>query len=314
MFTEPIAPELRRKRLLVVTTGVLQYVPFAMLPDPSSSRRDGQPLIVDHELAYLPSASMLKLLQEDPASGRTMTRSVAVLADPVFDRADPRGGGASGSRHDTSSRDVARVAVESGAMRFERLTFSRREAQTIEALAPSGQVLTALDFAASRATATSPKLGEYGIVHFATHTLVNSAHPELSGIVLSLVDERGRAQDGFVRVHEIYNLRLGADLVVLSGCQTALGQDIRGEGLIGLTRGFMYAGVPRVVASLWNVKDAATSELMQRFYRGLLQKKLRPAAALRAAQISMLQEPRWAAPYQWAGFVLQGLPMPMSGQ
>jgi len=199
-------------------------------------------------------------------------------------------------------------------MRFERLSFSRREAQTIAALAPRGQVLTALDFAANRTTATSPKLAEYRIVHFATHTLINSAHPELSGVVLSLVDERGAHQDGFVRVHEIYDLRLAAGLVVLSGCQTALGQEIRGEGLVGLARGFMYAGAPRVVASLWNVKDAATSELMQRFYRGLLQQRLAPAAALRAAQVSMWRDPRWSAPSQWAAFVLQGLPTPMSGQ
>jgi CHAT domain-containing protein len=132
--------------------------------------------------------------------------------------------------------------------------------------------------------------------------------------VLSLVDERGDGQDGFVRVHEICNLRLAADLVVLSGCQTALGQEIRGEGLIGLTRGFMYAGVPRVVASLWNVRDAATSELMQRFYRGLLQTRLTPSAALRAAQVSMWRDARWSGPYQCAGFVLQGLPTPMRGQ
>jgi len=314
MLLEPIGGELRRKRLLVVTTGVLQYVPFAMLPDPSPTRT-GQPLIVDHEVAYLPSASMFKLLRDEHGAGAMTGRSVAVLADPVFDRSDPRAGRAAGRRGDVeSARDVERAAAESGVMRFERLVFSRQEAQTIAALAPRGQVLKALDFDASRATATTPKLGEYDIVHFATHTLINSAHPELSGIVLSLVDERGGGQDGFVRVHEIFNLRLAADLVVLSGCQTALGKEIRGEGLIGLTRGFMYAGVPRVVASLWNVKDSATSELMQRFYRGLLQTKLTPAAALRAAQVSMWRDPRWSAPYQWAGFVLQGLPMPMSGQ
>ena len=314
MLLEPIGRELRRRRLLVVTTGVLQYVPFAMLPDPSSTRAD-QPLIVDHELAYLPSASMFKLLRDEHGAGTMRGRSVAVLADPVFDRSDPRTARTAERSDDAASaRTAERAAAESGVMKFERLVFSRREAQTIEALAPPGQVLKALDFAASRATATTPTLGEYNIVHFATHTLINSAHPELSGIVLSLVDERGDGQDGFVRVHEIFNLRLAADLVVLSGCRTALGPEIRGEGLIGLTRGFMYAGVPRVVASLWNVRDSATSELMQRFYRGLLQKKLTPAAALRAAQVSMWKEPRWSAPYQWAGFVLQGLPMPMSGQ
>jgi CHAT domain-containing protein len=302
MILSPVAHLLRGKRLLVVTTGVLQYVPFAMLPDPSAQDAS-QPLVVDHEIAYLPSASMLTVLHDEDRERRKAPRTIAVIADPVFEPTDPRTGAAAGQR-----------PAPSDALRFERLVFSRREAETIEGLVPAGEAFEAVDFAASRATATSPSLGDYRIVHFATHTVVNSAHPELSGIVLSLVDEKGAGQDGFLRAHEIYNLRLAADLVVLSGCQTALGQEIRGEGLIGLTRGFMYAGVPRVVASLWNVRDAATAELMQRFYRGLLQKRLTPAAALRAAQVSMWREARWSAPYQWAGFVLQGLSTPIDGQ
>lgn len=152
----------------------------------------------------------------------------------------------------------------------------------------------------------SEQLGQYRIIHFATHGLLNSQHPELSGVVLSLVDERGQPQDGFLRSHEVYNLKLNADLVVLSGCQTALGKNVKGEGLIGLTRGFMYAGAPRVVASLWRVPDKPTAELMKRFYKGMLAEGLRPAAALRAAQIEMWKEKRWSAPYYWAAFVFQG--------
>ena len=102
------------------------------------------------------------------------------------------------------------------------------------------------------------------------------------------MDEHGQPQDGFLRLHEIYNLKLGADLVVLSACQTALGMEIKGEGLIGLTRGFMYAGAPRVVASLWNVDDRATAELMKRFYRAMFIQNMRPAAAFRAAQTSLV--------------------------
>jgi CHAT domain-containing protein len=163
-----------------------------------------------------------------------------------------------------------------------------------------------LDFEASRATAMSERLGQYRVVHFATHGLLNSQHPELSGMVFSLVDERGQPQDGFLRAHEVYNLKLGADLVVLSGCQTALGKEVKGEGLLGLTRGFMYAGAPRVVASLWRVPDQPTAELMRQFYKGMLVEGLRPAAALRAAQVAMWKGQRWAAPYYWAAFVLQG--------
>ncbi len=167
-------------------------------------------------------------------------------------------------------------------------------------------MLVALDFDASRATALNPDLARYRFVHFASHALLNTRHPELSGIVLSLVAPDGTPQDGFLRLHDIYNLRLGAELVVLSACQTALGREIRGEGLIGLTRGFMYAGAPRVVASLWDVRDEQTSELMKRFYRGILRDGLRPAAALRAAQVSLLAESTWSAPAHWAGFIFQG--------
>jgi CHAT domain-containing protein len=149
-------------------------------------------------------------------------------------------------------------------------------------------------------------LSEYQIVHFATHSLLNNRHPELSGIVLSLVDERGRSQDGFLRLNEIYNLKLHADLVVLSSCQTALGKEVKGEGLIGLTRGFMYAGAPRVVASVWKVSDNATAELMTRFYRKMFEEGMRPSEALRMAQISLYEERQWRAPYYWAAFILQG--------
>jgi CHAT domain-containing protein len=143
-------------------------------------------------------------------------------------------------------------------------------------------------------------------VHFATHGFLNSLHPELSGIVLSLVNENGEPQDGFLRLHEVYNLSLPAELVVLSACQTGLGKQIKGEGLVGLTRGFMYAGAARVVVSLWNVNDEATAELMKRFYQAMLREGQRPAAALRAARISMWKEERWQVAYYWAAFVLQG--------
>ena len=107
-------------------------------------------------------------------------------------------------------------------------------------------------------------------------------------------------------MNDIYEMKLNADLVVLSACETALGKEIQGEGLLGLTRGFMYAGSPRVVASLWKVDDRSTAELMSRFYEDMLQNKLTPAAALRAAQLSLLQNPRWSHPYYWAPFIFQG--------
>jgi CHAT domain-containing protein len=201
---------------------------------------------------------------------------------------------------------LQRSARDTGLSALARLRGSRREAEAIVHLAGETNTLLALDFAANRQMATSRELADYRIVHFATHGLLNSQHPELSGLVLSLVDRDGRPANGFLESAEIYNLKLGADMVVLSACQTALGKDVRGEGLVGLTRGFMYAGAPRVLATLWPVPDEATTELMKRFYEGVLVRGMRPAAALQAAQIAMRSDARWSSPYYWAGFVLQG--------
>jgi CHAT domain-containing protein len=199
-----------------------------------------------------------------------------------------------------------RSAEKPSAQTFERLRFSRSEADAIARLAPPGTTLKALDFDASRDTVLKPEMSEYRILHFATHSLLNNEHPELSGIVLSMVDRAGRAQNGILRLYDIYNLRLNADLVVLSACQTALGEEIKGEGLIGLTRGFLYAGAPRVVATLWEIDDRTTAELMKRFYEGMLARGARPAQALRAAQLEMLAAKGWDSPYYWAAFTLQG--------
>ena len=110
------------------------------------------------------------------------------------------------------------------------------------ALTPKGSSFSAIDFQASRATVLDPALGQYRYVHFATHGLLDSERPGLSALVFSMVDAQGKPQDGFLRANDIYNLKLPAELVVLSACQTGLGKDIKGEGLVGLTRGFMYAG------------------------------------------------------------------------
>ena len=235
---------------------------------------------------------------------------VAVLADPVFSNNDPRVAAARLGRPAPIEKDIPAVALRSGADSgldgLRRLRFSRQEADAIARLAGTDGKLEAVDFAANRKLATSDELGQYRVVHFATHGIVNNSHPELSGIVLSLVDEKGQPQNGFLRLYDLYNLKLSADLVVLSACQTALGKEIRGEGLVGLTRGFMYAGAPRVIASLWQIDDRASAEFMKRFYEAMLGQNLRPSAALRAAQVSMSQDPRWHEPHYWAAFTLQG--------
>jgi CHAT domain-containing protein/tetratricopeptide (TPR) repeat protein len=316
MVLEPVALQLGAKRLLIVAEGSLQYVPFASLPTPVTGGNAAArpPLIANHEIVNIPSASVLAVLRRETAGRKLAEKAVAVLADPVFDKDDDRVA-QSGRRvrpeaRNQLTRDLQRAVAETsgtgGSGSIPRLPFSRVEAEAILGSAPAGKVMKAVGFRASRATATSPELAEYRIVHFATHGLLNNEHPELSGIVLSLVDEQGRPQDGFLRLHELYNLNLPVELVVLSACQTGLGKEVKGEGLVGLVRGFMYAGAPRVVASQWKVDDWATAELMKQFYGGMLKDGMRPAAALRAAQVRMLNQKRWQAPYYWAGFVLHG--------
>ena len=187
-----------------------------------------------------------------------------------------------------------------------RLLHASEEADAIISAAPSGMAMVAKGFDASRETATSPLVAQYKIVHFATHGFLNNEHPELSGIVLTMTNQDGSKANGFMPVRDIYKLNLSADLVVLSACETALGKDVRGEGLFGLTRGFMASGSRTVVASLWKVDDRSTSVLMAHFYKAMLQDGLTPAAALRSAKESVRNESGWRAPYFWAGFVLQG--------
>ncbi len=298
----PVARQLGSRRLVVVADGILQYIPFAAL-----TGRGGAPLSAGHTVAYLPSASTLALLREGIEGRKPAPKLVAVLADPVYTRDDPRVHGATPAAAPVhTSESLERSAKDTGLLEFGRLYSTRNEAKAILGLAEPSERLSALDFQASRETATSASLSQYRIVHFATHGLLNSRQPALSGLVLSLVTAKGAPANGFLQAYEIYNLKLGADLVVLSACQTALGKEVRGEGLLGLTRAFMYAGAPRVVATLWPVPDVATAELMKRFYRAMLVDHVAPAAALRLAQESLRHEARWSAPYYWAGFTLQG--------
>jgi CHAT domain-containing protein/Tfp pilus assembly protein PilF len=310
MILDPVAAHLPGKRILIVPDDSLQLIPFSALPAPG---RSGTPLIAEHEVVTLPSLSLVREIRRAKETHPKASGEVAVLADPVFDSEDermltrngaPRVRGSLGSDLRRSVNDLH--LGQSGKMHFARLIYTRREAQAVLSATPAGKAMAALDFQANRLLALSPVLSKYRIVHFATHGLLNSTHPALSGLVFSLVDERGHPQDGFLKLQDIYNLNLPVEMVVLSGCDTGLGQQISGEGLIGLTRGFIHAAASRVVASLWSVDDRATAELMARFYKGMEQDKLQPTAALRAAQLQMLHQEHWQSPYYWAAFQING--------
>ena len=306
----PAVAELGTKRLVVVADGPLQYVPFAAL----SAGKEYRPLIIDHEMASVPSASSLAVQRQSLANRQPAPKGLAVLADPVFSVSDARlkrnsrlTDVAANSRSSNDTRIIEHLSGgPAGQLVIRRLPFTRQEADQILAVAPVGSNFKALDFRASRSVATSGELSQYRYVHFATHGYLDTARSGLSAIVLSMIDEQGNPQDGFLRTHDIYNLKLPAELVVLSACETGLGKDVKGEGIEGLTRGFMYAGARRVVVSLWNVNDKATAALMQRLYVEMLRRGKTPAAALRAAQIQLLRTRQWQSPYYWAPFVMQG--------
>ena len=323
MILSPAAPHLG-KRLLIVADGALQYIPFAALQVPSFNSKDQKPktkdrfLIETNEIINLPSASALAVLRNESRNRKLPTKTLAVLADPIFDKEDERFQAIAGKNTPkaefiaaTAKRQTrdAKFSLTRDGLELPRLPFTRREADLISATVPENQREKLLDFAANRNSAMSADLSNFRYVHFATHGFINNENPELSGIVFSMIDESGKERDGFLRVGDIYNMKLPSEMVVLSGCRTGLGKEIKGEGLIGLTRGFMYAGARRVTVSLWDVSDEATSELMARFYREMLgDKKLSPASALRQAQISMIKSRQWSNPYFWATFILQGEP------
>jgi CHAT domain-containing protein len=301
----PAATDLRGKRLVIVADGALQYVPFAAL-----SVSENRPLILEHELISLPSASAFAVHRQNLANRVMAPKAVAVIADPVFSTSDARlrpNARATAPREQAATRIIEHLqGGPGGQLSISRLPFTRSEADQIVAVAPPASSMKALDFRASREIATSDELSKYRYVHFATHGYLDTSRAGLSAIVLSLVDEQGKPRDGFLRTHDIYNLKLPAELVVLSACETGLGKDLEGEGIDGLTRAFMYAGARRVIVSLWNVNDKATSALMQRLYAGMLRSNKTPAAALRAAQMEMLRTRQWQSPYFWAAFVMQG--------
>ncbi len=306
-----VGDEIRGKRLVIVPDGTLHYVPWATIPYPGPARSE---LVQGHEIVVLPSASVLAVLRKEAAKRSPATQLVNVFADPVFSSRDPRLASSrrKSPKADAPANNVRRDldlvlnGLDTGNKGvLPRLSFSQREAATIRSL--SGRLSSInLDFNASRAAVLEQPLDDHRIIHFATHGLVDDRNPALSGLVLSLVDQKGNDIDGFLRLQDIYNLKLNADLVVLSACNTALGKEVRGEGIVGLTRGFMYAGSPRVVATLWKVDDVATAHFMSIFYKKMLAEYMRPAAALRAAQNEMMKQPRWRSPYYWAPFVLQG--------
>lgn len=300
----PAINEMQGKRLIIVPDKILHFLPFASLLD-----ENDLPLVVKHELVYLPSASFVVSLREKGANQKEETnKSVLIVADPVFNKSDSRI-----SKKDT--KDEKKIENQTDfelemALRdfsnINRLPYTREEGYNIKKLFNSPDTEMLLDFDANLEKLNILNLRQFPFIHFSTHTLINEKNPELSGLLLSMVDENGNKKSGILTVNQILNLNLNADLVVLSACKTALGKPSGQEGLVGLTRSFFYAGSRKVMGSLWNVSDKGTNELMTRFYTYITKEKLKPVAALREAQKSMINDDKWSSPFYWAAFQIYG--------
>jgi CHAT domain-containing protein/tetratricopeptide (TPR) repeat protein len=324
---QPVAPYIEGGHLVVVGDGALLWLSFAALPwnpqwqssrgkapGPAPQGPAAQPrwLGSEFKLIGLPSLSTLALLRKDASARHTSPTRTAIFADPVFSAADPRvalhqSPAPSGpSLVAASFASVSRVAAAPAGDRLPRLRSSRIEAERIAALLPASAVELKLDFDASKGDFVRHDWSNFRLIHLATHAVLDETHSDLSGVVLSLLDRQGHSQDGFLKVRDIYDLKTPVDLIVLSGCRTALGKEVRGEGLIGLSRAFFFAGGRAVVGSLWSVDDEATAAFMESFYAALLQRRMSAAAALTFARQQLQQSKRFHDPYYWGAFVLTG--------
>jgi CHAT domain-containing protein len=315
MLLAPVINQLENKRLIIVADGALHYIPFEVLLAPTAtltannSGKTNLALVAQHEIVYLQSASMLKALRDAPQRALANSDGIAILADPVFEKDDSRVHSKTTSARN-SYDELSKVPPDlnhgNAEIELPRLLSTRDEAKMIVKAAPYGSSKVVTSFRATKATVTTDDFNHHKILHFATHGLINDAQPEQSAIVLSLVDEEGNAQNGFLRLPDVYKLKVDADLIVLSACRSALGKEISGEGFVGLTRGFISSGAQDVIASLWKVDDEATAEFMNQFYQAMFRQHLTPTAALQKAKQSMQEHPKWNHPYYWAAFVAQG--------
>jgi CHAT domain-containing protein len=317
---EPVEPSLTDKRLLIVADGALNYIPFEVLLKSADSGDFSSLgyLVKTNEIVYSPSASVVGTIKQQRT--KSEGRAMLIIADPVFNSNDARARKAPASTTDSEVRglgiqsaltDVTGESVAPSAkmegLPLARLAGTRIEADQISKLAKTsgGQADVWLDLDANEDNLSARDITKYRIIHVATHGLLNAERPQFTGVVLSLVGNK--TSDGFLRTDEVFNLHLGGPLVMLSACETGLGKEKRGEGVMGLTRAFMYAGAPTVGVSLWSVADKSTADLMTDFYRRLLStSETSSSAALREAQLAMIAGKKYSAPFYWAPFVLIG--------
>jgi len=307
-----------KKRLLIVPDKTLNYISFDALPFPCNTETPSQPpatafeytpLIMNYETLITPSASASLALRKRLDNQTTAPNFVAIFADPVFEIEDSRIS-VKPDKTSVSEQENNGFGIETTSGQTEnslsRLIYTSQESEQIMEMTNPAKSLLLSGFDANLSEVKNPRIKDYQILHFATHSLANDEIPEMSGIFLSKFDKNGAAIANALRLQNIYDLDINAELIILSSCKSAVGRDISGEGLISLSRGFMSAGAKSVVGSLWKIDDQATAEMMKYFYTYVINDKMSLSEALRNAKLKMSKQKKWQSPYFWSGFVLQG--------
>lgn len=294
VLIEPAEPYFSKKsNLIIIPDDILNYLPFEVLLTGKTdgtvhkSYSDLPYLIIKYPVSYVQSASVLNSIMSNQAERvkvKSADKKLIAFGDPVYDR------------------EYSPKAP--GGQNFSNLDFSLQEIEKIADCFEEGNAGIFTGDSATEDRIKGTDFGQFNYLHFATHGYINEAEPDHSSLVLTR--DSISAEDGLLQSSEIFDLHLNANLVVLSACQTGLGRLVRGEGMIGLTRAFMYAGTPSVLASLWSVSDMSTATLMGDFYSNLIPGKLDKADALRRAKLACIGENQFAHPFYWASFVMIG--------
>jgi CHAT domain-containing protein len=296
LFQELVSPGLESglKKIVIVPDDILNLLPFETL---LTSKEPDSWLVRDYMVGYTPSLSSLRVLMQRHQNGPRPRKDLLAIGNPVY-------GSSSGPENgNTLSPAVLYNFNSSSGISLPALKYSGLEIENIAHLFRQNKVTVLEKENATERWLKSNPLADYKIIHFSAHSVIDDKKPTRSAIVLSY--RQNLVGNGLLQTRDIYNLKLNADLVTLSACQTGLGQFIRGEGIEGLSRAFFYAGSSSVLMSLWSVNDQATYLLMERFYRHL--KSSEPLmGALRNAKLEMIQSRTLSHPYYWAGFVING--------
>jgi len=301
------------EKIIIIPDGILHYIPFEALVAENQNTDQGLDftkldyLINDYAISYHYSSSLL---------AGTLTKQQKFKAAnfigfaPVFSSSDNDGYVLSSKPGILDSTNLSNIALRSVTVdgkKFTELPMSQKEVSSIVRLFEKnkGEAKGYFHNEATEENFKSEAVKNNRYIHIATHGLINEKKPALSGLIFSQTEDTTSAEDGILYSGETYNLSLNSDLVVLSSCESGIGLMVKGEGIMALTRGFLYSGASNILFSLWKVNDKPTSELMVKFYKNMFDQK-DYASALRLAKLSMIKNKNTAFPKNWSSFVLVG--------